>query len=581
MCGVTTLGALECWGARWGLLNPVGTADVVDVLEPKPVALPGDPAVAHIESSSTSVCADAVDGKRFCWGSLLLVDSVSILTTMTPTEVALTAPVKLSRTTGCVLEAGNVRCVGTARFGELGDGRIESASRGQGGSVLDGVQTLAAGGRSYCATTTTGEVWCWGFNRSGEVGTGDISIQPAPSRVAVPAAARVAVKYDHACAETVDGVYCWGGDRTGSLGRGEIAADRVGTAIAGIPETPLSQVVVVETTGGGCVLTVSGEVWCWGQNFYGLTGDPSRRSSAVASKIALPFSAVEIVGNSDFACARSAKQVACWGRNNAGQLGQGTTFEAQPDPLIVPNLPPNPNLARMTALTQNVCVLANNIPYCWGRSGTTPRTATIVAGLGPSIDITGRPADPSITGHQCALDTAGRARCWGQNRYGELGRGTIGGSDFTKSLVVGGGTYTQIATSIGGNAHTCAIPTGGIAAIDCWGHFASGDVASPTRIALSSVPLRLESYVDRMCAVFADGTRDCLGSAPNGDFGDPAATVTTAFQHFPQKAVWRSFGLRNSCAIEGSAVRCVGDTRHGVINVPAGAVPRRVEVPCK
>jgi hypothetical protein len=355
----------------------------------------------------------------------------------------------------------------------------------------------------------------------------------------------------------------------------------MGIAITGIPEVPLAQVIVVETTGGGCVRTASGDVWCWGQNFYGLTGDPSRRSSPVASKIALPFAAVELVGSSDFACARSASKVACWGRNTYGQLGQATTLEFQATPLIVLNLPLSPTLSRMTASPQNVCVLANNVPHCWGRSGTLPRTATPVAGLGPSIDITARPADPSVYGHQCALDMMGRARCWGQNRYGELGLGKVGGSDFTKALVVGGGVYTQIATSMGGNARTCAIPTGSIAAIDCWGHFDSGDVGTPVRIALSGVPTRLESYTDRMCAAFSDGTRDCLGSAPNGDFGDNASTVATTFRHFLQAAQWRSFGTRNSCAIEGSTVRCVGNTRHGVTNVPPGATPRRVELPCK
>lgn len=581
MCAVTSLGVLECWGARWGLLNPAGAADVVDVLEPKPVPVPGDPRFSSVTTSSTAVCADTVDGARFCWGSLLLQQTTTTpVTTMTPTQVGETAPVRLSRTTACLLEDGTVRCIGAARYGELGDGSIESTSRGRGQLPLEGVRALAASGRSYCATTKTGEVWCWGSNRSGEVGTGDLSVQPTPTRVAIPAAVRVAAKFNHVCAETTDGVYCWGGDRTGALGQSETSIDRVGTLVAGLPAESFAQVAVVETTGGGCARTMSGDVWCWGQNFYGLTGDSGRRSSPVASRIALPFAAVDVVGTADFACARSATKVACWGRNNAGQLGQPTTSEVQATPLVVPNLPASATLTRMTASVQNVCLLANNVPYCWGRSGMEPRTATVVAGLGASIDITGRPADPATVGHQCALDTAGRARCWGQNRFGELGRGTVGGSDFTKALVVGGGTYSQIATSIG-YSRTCAIPTGGIAAIDCWGYFFSGNASAPVRIALTAVPLRLEASADRMCAVFADDTRDCIGSAANGDFGDGANTAVTAFRHFPQVSRWRSFGSRNSCAIEGTAVRCVGSTRHGVMNVPPGATPRRVELSCR
>src|SRR5690606_34573308 len=136
---------------------------------------------------------------------------------------------------------------------------------------LSAIVAIEGSRRGYCAIGADGELWCWGGNRSGEVGTGDLSMQPVPVRIAVPPAGRVAMQYSHTCAETRDGLYCGVGDDRGHLGR--LTSDVVAspTPIAGLP----GSIVEVDVRSGaafGCARTSAGEVWCWGQGSSGVTG---------------------------------------------------------------------------------------------------------------------------------------------------------------------------------------------------------------------------------------------------------------------------------------------------------------------
>jgi len=106
--------------------------------------------------------------------------------------------------------------------------------------------------------------------------------------------------------------------------------------------------------------------------------------------------------------------VQCWGRNESGQLGDGTTAN------------------RVTPVAV---------------SGLSGATALAVGGA-----------------HTCALLPTGTAQCWGRNESGRLGDGTSGGFRATPVVVSGLSGATALAA---GGAHTCALFQTGTA--QCWG----------------------------------------------------------------------------------------------------------------
>jgi alpha-tubulin suppressor-like RCC1 family protein len=565
VCAVTSAGAIECWG------DDDAGLDTVMHLQPSVVSVPGA-TFKRIYASQSSMCADTDDNRRFCWGYLVFGEGNTV---GAPTEVATTGVTGFGRYAACLLDpAGDVTCVGDGGGGELGDGTLGKTNFTGTATILTGVAGLDGGSRVQCAVGEQGEVWCWGINRSGEVGTGDLTFRDAPARVTVPQAARVAVAYGHTCAETTDGVYCWGENNKGELGRATSGIDLVGGPIAGLPSS-IAEVRIEESN--GCARTTAGDVYCWGQGLAGLTGDPSQQSSATASKIALPFAAAEIAFGREFACAMSGTQVACWGANNNGGLGTGPSYTIAFTPVIVP-LPNNP-VSSLSGGEHDMCVVSGTTPYCWGTTDNGYSDPMPVAGVPSAIEITTALYDHKGE-HQCVLDAGGFAWCWGSNAYGELGRSTTGTSDPVPAQITGGRAYTHIATHKGYDALTCAIPTTGAAEIDCWGHYNNANIPVTT-IPLTAVPIALAGGGGTMCALFADGTRDCDGDGNAGQLGDGTENYAFTFEHFTSNASAIGFGDNNACFVESGTVRCAGESRHGALGgAPPGATPMRVNLSC-
>ncbi len=147
----------------------------------------------------------------------------------------------------------------------------------------------------------------------------------------------------------------------------------------------------------------------------------------------------------------------------------GTTWRT--DPLVIfhspdPDfpLPPGPFIA---AGYDHSCGIAASGPtLCWGLNeygqlgdGTTTNRSipTVVGGAHTFAAIT------AGLRHSCALDTQGAAWCWGDNTYGELGDGTTTGSS-SPVAVVGGLVFSYLKA---GELHTCGVTAAGAAY--CWG----------------------------------------------------------------------------------------------------------------
>ncbi|WP_158502071.1 MopE-related protein [Vitiosangium sp. GDMCC 1.1324] len=254
---------------------------------------------------------------------------------------------------------------------------------------LTGIQSIAAGGNYSLALDAAGQVWAWGQNTAGQVGTGASSaLVPSPVRVAgLPTIRAIAAGLNHVLAlDTDGGVWAWGQNTFGQAGTGATsAAVLVPTRVASLPRAK----AIAAGAGHSLVIDAQfGEVWAWGQNNFGQTGSgtistmptlvPTRVSgvSAATSIVAGHYFSMAILGNNS---------VKAWGQNTYGQLGNGTTENSA----VSVDVAGLGDAKAIASGAQHVLVMRPGCPvWAWGNNGqgqlgngTTSSSGTMVQSL--------------------------------------------------------------------------------------------------------------------------------------------------------------------------------------------------------
>jgi alpha-tubulin suppressor-like RCC1 family protein len=320
-----------------------------------------------------------------------------------------------------------------------------------------------------------------------------------------------------------------------------------------------------------CAVTVAGGVLCWGLNDFGQLGNGTTTASSVPVPVAgLTSGVTAVVMGFSSACAiTSGGGVMCWGENGAGQLGNGTTTDSAV-PVPVTGLSSGVTSVSIGAGTA-CAVKAGGAVVCWGNnqdgllgdnSGVSSSVPVQVVGL-----TAGASAASVGSLSVCAIASGGTVECWGNNTGGQLGNGTTTNSPVPVQVV---GLSGVTAVSVG-SAVACAIAPGGDAR--CWGSGASGALGNNSTVD-SSVPVQvvgLTSGVSSIsagvvgssaCAVAAGGRAVCWGANASGGLGnnstvDSSVPVQVVGLTSGVSAV--TAGLEAACALTTTgAIECWG-----------------------
>jgi len=333
----------------------------------------------------------------------------------------------LGRACGLTLEAA-AYCWGTswANAG-LGNGTTNSSPSPV--AVAGGLTftAISVGGYHTCGLTSSGLVYCWGYNGHGQIGDGTNTdrLTPVPVVGGLQFSA-VTAGATHTCAITVNGAgYCWGQNwnnaQGGWLGDGTITSSSVPVAVAG----GLTFAMLTAGDDRTCGVTSSGAAYCWGSGGLG-NGTASGSTTPVPVSGGLVFATV--AAGAEMTCGLTMDSVAyCWGY---GQLGNGTFNDA-----LAP-VPVTGGLKFIALSTgglfpSHTCALTAGAAYCWGRNtdgevgdGTAIQRTTPVAVVGGLSFATVTAGE----GSSCGVTLAGVAYCWGNNVDGQLGSGSFNGS---------------------------------------------------------------------------------------------------------------------------------------------------------
>lgn len=370
---------------------------------------------------------------------------------------------------------------------------------GGGGGALTGATQVATNGYTTCALVSGGDVDCWGTSVGSETA---IPIAGVSGAVKVFANA----DYDICALLKTGHIKCWGVNGSGELGDDSTTNSSVPVEAVGINNaTALSSGDVGTGKGDACALLKTGHIDCWGNNEDGELGNGTTTNSSVPVPVKTIENATQVESGSAETCALlETGTVDCW----------GTSIENVNDHITTPT--PVEGVSGAIAISGErvfgkwCALLSNGGVDCW----TLGQTATAVAGLTNAKQIT--------TGERaaCALLTTSEIMCWGNDNSGELGNGTL--KSEAPSIVQGIDDATYVVTN-GGQTSCALLTTGGV---DCWGSnylgaLGNGEAAystTPQEVEGVTTAVQLEANsinaYDTPCVLMKNTEVECWGG-PN------------------------------------------------------------------
>lgn len=245
-------------------------------------------------------------------------------------------------------------------------------------------------------------------------------------------------------------------------------------------------------------------------------------------------------------------------------------------------------IQQLSAGGEHTCVLdqAGTI-WCWGRNSdgalgnggwddtSTPSALILGVGIEAIFLATGKL-------HSCAVASDGAVYCWGDNRGGQLGDGSLAAQ--SEPVQVSG--LTGAVAVAAGRAHTCALTAGG--EVWCWGSNDAGQLGDgtdsckliPVRLPLSGI-VEVALGSEHSCARAGDGRVWCWGGNEHGQLGtgdERGALLPVEIASLSDSEAL-ALGREHTCALMDHEVRCTGRNDAGQLgdgNTDRHSTPVRV-----
>jgi alpha-tubulin suppressor-like RCC1 family protein len=308
-------------------------------------------------------------------------------------------------------------------------------------------------------------------------------------------------------------------------------------------------------------------VRCFGRNNQGELGDGTLNDSSTPVVVNGLGNAVDLQSGSEHLCALIADgTIQCWGTNYTGQLGLGgATGEHGGVPFA---LTPNPVVGMNNAIALAVggfftcAIVPDHTVRCWGRNQDGQLgngDDTIDTSVPGPVSNLGPVASMSAGGyHACAILPDNTVKCWGRNDDGQLGTGDR--TRATTPVAVNGLRLPPTMISAGGY-HTCALLPDHT--VQCWGRNIYGQVGQPSTTGAFLIPttvpgittaVGLASEFFHTCAILADGTMRCWGMNTAGEIGDGSISDSAPPTQVAgiSMAIAAGLGSSHTCALLSS-----------------------------
>lgn len=467
-------------------------------------------------------------------------------------------------------------CWGRDASGQLGNGtaisELDVITK-----IGDAAWTMIrAGAHTTCGIQTDSSLWCWGLNDRNQVGTMESDKAFTTPQRLVFNAIDVAPGDAHTCAiDTEHQVWCWGANARGQLGIGMTSAPASPTLVSSsVRFTRIETSYAYGATPGGTndattyAIADDGTLWTWGGNDRGQLGQGAQSATPQLTPIQIGTDTwSDIAAGQLFACGITMTgQLRCWGNNSSGELGDGTTAtRGVPGAVIIDGVDAT-NWKHVYAGLQQACAVNTaGRAYCWG-ANTRGQIGDAMGRSTKPVELTGPTWDVLATGvlHTCGVATDHTLWCLGADGYGQLGDG---GTSSLAPVRVSTKTYSAVDTGYG---HTCMVDTDGTlecAGDNTYGELGVGDTISRnTPATVGTAFATISAGTVHTCATKTNNSVSCWGANYNGQLG--TGNFTDATTPSPVRAGTVATGeFVTSCTIDPTsfAMYCWGTNAYGQV----------------
>lgn len=342
--------------------------------------------------------------------------------------------------------------------------------------------------------------------------------------------------------------------------------------------TPFKFTSIISRGNSSCAIDPAKAAWCWGANDQGQLGDGTTTNRPVPVKVqgAAKFTALTAAGNTFCGLAEDGKAW-CWGDNTTGQLGTGSAAVGTDSPTPVTTSGGHGFTALFSGPTTTCGIDTSKKAWCWGANpgNGTSDAAPEPAAVAGTHEFTALTLDASTA---CGLEADGKVFCWSAADTGRTGVDPAPAKG-TPVEIAGGRTYihVQAANEIRTDAPSliCAVDTGKKAW--CWGNNGAGQLGNGSTTG-SLIPVAVSGGHDfktltlspsAVCGIDTGDHAWCWGANDQGQLGIGTTTDANDPAAVDPATTYASITAatgngKTFCAlVTDGAAKCWGENSHG------------------